>query len=190
MNKQTRREFLKAIGTGAISAGAVSIFPGDVVAASTAGAKSKPPNVLVIMSDEHNAGVTACYGNKIVQTPNLDTLARRGILFQSCYCNSPLCVPLRLSFTSGKYASRVGAWNNKCWLPSADYPSLPRIMNAAGYESFLCGKMHYDRTRRYGFTEIGEDPDRTELRCRAEYARGYQRDITRKKNTKPQPAST
>ncbi|MHC4239316.1 MAG: sulfatase-like hydrolase/transferase [Planctomycetota bacterium] len=124
-------------------------------------AKSKPPNVLVIMSDEHNAGVTGCYGNKIVQTPNLDTLARRGILFESCYCNSPLCVPSRLSFTSGKYASRVGAWNNRCWLPSANYPSLPRIMNAAGYESFLCGKMHYDKTRRHGFTEIGGGANRS-----------------------------
>jgi choline-sulfatase len=116
---------------------------------------TKRPNILMIMSDEHNAGVTGCYGNQIVHTPSLDLLAQRGITFEDCYCNSPLCVPSRLSFTSGKYVSRVGAWNNSCWLPSDDYPSLPRILNAAGYESFLCGKMHYDRTRRYGFTEIG-----------------------------------
>lgn len=156
-----RREFLKAIGSGAISAVAVSIFPGDVVAASTARAKSQRPNVLVIMSDEHNAGVLGCYGNKIVQTPSLDGLARRGVVFENCYCNSPLCVPSRLSFTSGRYASRVGAWSNTCWLPSADYPSLPRIMSAAGYESFLCGKMHYDKSRRYGFTEIGSGANRS-----------------------------
>ena len=107
------------------------------------------------MSDEHNAGVLGCYGNRIVRTPNLDRLAAAGIIFENCYTNSPLCVPSRLSFTAGKYISRVGAWNNYCWLPSADYPSLPRVLNAAGYESFLCGKMHYDSTRRYGFTEIG-----------------------------------
>ncbi|MHC4170485.1 MAG: sulfatase-like hydrolase/transferase, partial [Planctomycetota bacterium] len=92
---------------------------------------------------------------EIAQTANLDGLWRRGITFENCYCNSPLCVPSRLSFTSGKYASRVGAWNNSCWLASDDHPSLPHIMNEAGYESVLCGKMHYDRTRRYGFTEIG-----------------------------------
>lgn len=115
----------------------------------------KKPNILVIISDEHNAGVLGCYGNNIIRTPNLDRLAQQGLAFESCYCNSPLCVPSRLSFTSGKYASRVGVWSNSCWLPSADYPSLPRIMNAAGYESILCGKMHYDRTRRYGFKEIG-----------------------------------
>jgi choline-sulfatase len=126
-----------------------------MLADSVGAAVAKKPNILVIMSDEHNAGVMGCDGNDIIQTPNLDGLADRGVVFESCYCNSPLCVPSRLSFTSGKYASRVGAWSNRCWLPSAEYPSLPRIMNDAGYESFLCGKMHYDRTRRYGFTEIG-----------------------------------
>jgi choline-sulfatase len=49
----------------------------------------------------------------------------------------------------------VGAWGNTSELPSADIPSLPRMMNAAGYESFLCGKQHYDYSRRYGFTEVG-----------------------------------
>jgi len=122
---------------------------------ATAAAGGDRPDILVIMSDEHNAGVLGCYGNRIVRTPNLDRLAARGVVFDAAYTNSPLCVPCRLSFTSGKYISRVGAWNNNCWLPSADYPSIARVMNAAGYESYLCGKMHYDRTRRYGFTEIG-----------------------------------
>jgi choline-sulfatase len=124
------------------------------VSAADAVAEGRP-NILVIMSDEHNANVLGCYGNKIIRTPNLDRLAAGGVVFDTAYTNAPLCVPSRLSFTAGKCASRVGAWNNDCWLPSADYPSVARIMNAAGYESFLCGKMHYDRTRRYGFTEIG-----------------------------------
>jgi len=144
-----RRDFLKrctAVGAGGfvLSNRCLQIRAG-----------AKRPNILMIISDEHNAGVTGCYGNSVVRTPNLDGLARRGVTFESCYCNSPLCVPSRLSFTAGKYISRVGAWSNNCWLPSADYPSLAHILNAAGYESFLCGKMHYDRTRRYGFTEIG-----------------------------------
>jgi choline-sulfatase len=148
MNRQSRREFLKI----------TSVAAGSLVVPDLSFGKDRPakkPNILVIMSDEHNAGVLGCYGNDLARTPNLDGLAGRGVRFESCYCNSPLCVPSRLAFTSGKYASRVGAWNNSCWLPSADYPSLPRIMNAAGYESVLCGKMHYDRTRRYGFREIG-----------------------------------
>ena len=113
------------------------------------------------MSDEHNASVMGCAGNSIANTPNLDRLAARGVFFENCYCNSPLCVPSRLSFTSGKYVSRVGAWNNDCWLPSDAYPSVARLLNGAQYESFLCGKMHYDRTRRYGFKEIGGEMNRS-----------------------------
>jgi len=123
-------------------------------------AKSDRPNILLIMSDEHNADVAGCYGNGIVATDNLDRLAAEGITFDRAYTNSPLCVPARLSFTAGKYISRVGAWSNNCWLESDDVPSLPRVMTAAGYDSLLCGKMHYDATRRYGFTEIGANLNR------------------------------
>lgn len=152
-----RRNFLKAVSFGITG----MLMPGyPCFPKSLEGNRAKDkPNIIVIMADEHNAGILGCYGNDIVKTVNLDGLATSGITFENCYCNSPLCAPSRLSFTSGKYVSRVGAWSNDCWLPTADYPSLPRIMNAAGYESILCGKMHYDRTRRYGFREI-EIPDR------------------------------
>ncbi|HQB72567.1 MAG TPA: sulfatase-like hydrolase/transferase [Verrucomicrobiota bacterium] len=124
--------------------------------------RPKPPNILVIMSDEHNASVLGCYGNPIVRTPNLDRLAARGVVFENCYCNSPLCVPSRQSFTTGKYISRIGAWNNHCRAP-ADSPSLPRVLQAAGYETFLCGKMHYDAACRYGFTETGGNMNRSQM---------------------------
>jgi choline-sulfatase len=137
-----------------LAAGA-NVAAGADVAPSAKGVNPRTPNILVIMSDEHNASVLGCYGNRIVRTPNLDRLAERGIVFERAYTNSPLCVPSRLAFTAGKYVSRIGAWNNDCRLPTSDFPSLPRILNAAGYESFLCGKMHYDATCRYGFTEIG-----------------------------------
>jgi choline-sulfatase len=149
-----RRTFLKAAASGAALAAAAP----RILAASRRGDK---PNVLFIISDEHNASVTGCYGNGIVRTPHLDALAARGATFDACYTNSPLCVPSRLAFTAGKYVSRTGAWSNACWLPSADYPSVARVMSDAGYESVLCGKMHYDATRRYGFREIGGDMNRS-----------------------------
>ena len=149
--RYTRRQFMTIMGLG-LAGTAVPQYG----AHGNAPARAKStPNILVILSDEHNAGVLGCAGNEIIRTSNLDALAARGVVFENGYCNSPLCVPSRLSFTSGKYASRVGAWNNDCWLPSADYPSLPGMLKKAGYEAFLCGKMHYDVTRRYGFTEIG-----------------------------------
>ena len=106
------------------------------------------------MSDEHDAANMGCYGDPLGATPTLDGLAERGVTFDACYCNSPLCVPSRLSFTAGQYISRCGAWQNTCWLPSDDYPSLPHVLNAAGYESYLIGKQHYDPTRSYGFKEV------------------------------------
>ena len=118
-------------------------------------AGSRPPNVLLVLSDEHNAGVAGFAGNRVARTPNLDDLAARGVVFDSCYCNSPLCGPSRMSITAVRHPSRVGAWGNASWLPSDDVPSIARAMNAAGYESLLCGKQHYDATRRYGFRELG-----------------------------------
>ena len=144
-----RREFLKrtTMGLAGLALGSRGLF--------AIGKERKPPNIWWIMSDEHNPRVTGAYGNKIVQTPNMDALAASGVTFDTHYCNSPLCVPSRSSLTAGKYCSRVDVWSNECELPSADIPSLPRMLNAAGYESYLCGKQHYDYSRRYGFTEIG-----------------------------------
>lgn len=145
-----RRDFL----TGT-AAGLAGLALGDRLTSGATASTDKRPNVLLIMSDEHNPHVTGCYGNSIVRTPNMDALAETGVTFENHYCNSPLCVPSRSSLTAGKYASRVDVWGLTCELPSADIPSLPRVMNDAGYESFLCGKQHYDYSRRYGFTEIG-----------------------------------
>lgn len=147
----TRREFLEATGAGL----ATTAMAQNQETPTSRARGNSTPNILLIMSDEHNADVMGCAGNRISRSPNLDALAERGIVFENCYCNAPLCVPSRLSFTAGKYASRVGAWSNDCWLPSAEYPSLPRLLQTQGYESFLCGKMHYDVSRRYGFAEIG-----------------------------------
>ena len=110
------------------------------------------------MSDEHDPAVTGCYGDTLVRTPHLDRLAGEGITFDAAYTNSPLCVPARMAFISGKYISRVGAWSNTCRLPSADYPSLPRVLAAAAYQDYLAGKMHLDRTHRYGYEETLCDP--------------------------------
>ncbi|MEN6385323.1 MAG: sulfatase-like hydrolase/transferase [Phycisphaerales bacterium] len=116
----------------------------------------KKPNILVIMSDEHNANILGCYGNKIVNTPNLNQLSSSGITFENFYCNSPLCVPSRLSFTAGKYISHINAWSNASKLLGDDYPSIAYSMKSAGYDPYLCGKMHYALEHRYGFTEIGK----------------------------------
>ncbi|MCL2640144.1 MAG: sulfatase-like hydrolase/transferase [Phycisphaerales bacterium] len=111
------------------------------------------PNILLIISDEHNANVMGCAGDSIIQTPSMDRLAREGVMFQNCYTNCPICVPVRAAMTAGKYVSRIGSWNNFSMLPPAT-PSIARVLNAAGYDSYLVGKMHYDNSCRYGFKDL------------------------------------
>ncbi len=155
----TRRSFIKKAGLSAAVAT-------QTLSVSAKGASQKPPNILFIMSDEHNADILGAAGNDIVRTPHLDALAEGGVTFEKCYCNSPLCVPSRMTFTAGKYISRTGAWSNNCWLPDPEYPSIARVLAAGGYEPYLCGKMHYDFTRRYGFTEIGGNMNQHKKRSR------------------------
>jgi len=113
------------------------------------------PNILVIMSDEHNASVMGCAGDRLARTPNLDALAARGLLFDAHYCASPICIPSRQSFTTGKYVSRHNVWGNTPGVAEGT-PSLPRLLNAAGYDSFLDGKMHYKGGMTHGFQVIDE----------------------------------
>ena len=115
---------------------------------------SDRPNILMIMSDEHDPAVMGCYGDSIVQTPHMDRLAEEGIVFDAAYTTSPLCAPARASFTAVQYVSRCGVWTNDCQLPSDDYPSLPHALNAVGYECWLGGKMHFAGAHRYGFRDV------------------------------------
>jgi choline-sulfatase len=154
MPKNTRDGITRRHFVGTAAAGACG-FALERSAIAKPLRRSKKPNILWIMSDEHNPHVASYYGNSLVRTPNVDSLAEHGITFDTHYCNSPLCVPSRLSLTAGKYASRVGAWGLTCELPDPNIASLPRVLNSAGYESVLCGKQHYDYSRRYGFTEVG-----------------------------------
>ncbi len=71
-----------------------------------------PQNTLFIMSDEHKRSALGCYGHGMVRTPNLDRLAARGTRFTDAYCNSPICVPSRASFATGRYVHQIGFWDN------------------------------------------------------------------------------
>jgi choline-sulfatase len=109
------------------------------------------PNMLLIMSDQHHPHVMGCERDEVVRTPNLDALASAGVLFESCYCPSPLCVPSRMSFMSARHPSRNEVWTNGCVLAS-DMPTFAHSLGAAGYEVVLSGRMHFvGPDQRHGF---------------------------------------
>ncbi|MDP9691336.1 UNVERIFIED_ORG: choline-sulfatase [Pseudomonas mohnii] len=73
---------------------------------------TKAKNLIVFMSDEHNPKALGCYGNDFVKTPNLDAIAATGTRFTSAYCNSPVCIPARATFATGRYIHQMGFWDN------------------------------------------------------------------------------
>ena len=101
------------------------------------------PNIVLIMSDQHNPHVMGCSGDSVVQTPHLDALAAEGIHCTSTYCAYPLCVPSRMAFMTGQYASEIGVWHNPSILRS-DIPTFAHAFGASGYEAVLCGRMHFN----------------------------------------------
>ena len=124
------------------------------------------------MSDEHDPAVSGCYGHPVVQTPNLDRLASQGVLFENAYCNNPICVPSRMSFLTGQYASDVNVFDNGSPLAS-EIPTFAHYLEASGYETTLCGRMHMvgaDRLHGFGqrlfddmsdWVRFGQGPLRT-----------------------------
>ncbi|MCY3958480.1 MAG: sulfatase-like hydrolase/transferase [Chloroflexi bacterium] len=98
------------------------------------------PNVLVLMSDQHNPMVSSAYGHSFVSTPAIQGLADRGVTFENAYCPSPLCVPSRSAFLTGLPVHQVGAWDNSCPLPVTE-PTWAHRLNAVGYETTVCGRM-------------------------------------------------
>jgi choline-sulfatase len=101
-----------------------------------------PKNLLVIMSDEHNPKVMGTAGHPLVQTPNLDRLAARGIRFTSAYTTSPICVPARAAFATGKYQYQVGYWDNADAYDGA-VPSWHHLLRARGHWVVSIGKLHF-----------------------------------------------
>lgn len=100
------------------------------------------PNLLLVMSDQHNPRMTGYAGHAVASTPALDGLAERGTVFDSAYCTSPICVPSRASLATGRYVHELGNWDN-----AAPYAGTPRSwgheLRDAGYQVTTIGKLHH-----------------------------------------------
>ncbi|HET6174216.1 MAG TPA: choline-sulfatase [Gaiellales bacterium] len=114
---------------------------------------SARPNVLLVMADQLAAAHLSAYGNRVVQAPSLEALAREGTVFESAYCASPLCAPSRFALLTGRRPSSIGAFDNAAELP-AGTPTIAHVLRAAGYETTLAGKMHFvGPDQLHGFEE-------------------------------------
>jgi len=113
-----RREFLKAIGFGA----AAVALPGCASVGEASGKGNRPerrPNIVFILIDDMGWMDAGCYGSKYYKTPNIDKLAKEGMLFTDAYAANPLCSPTRASILTGKYPGRL-----KITTPAGHLPKL------------------------------------------------------------------
>ncbi len=116
-------------------------------------------NILLISADQLRYDALGFRGVFPVKTPNIDTLAECGTVYENAYCSSPLCVPSRASIMTGKYPCETGVYyNDQAWEDKLD--TLPGELSKNGYFSVSVGKMHFRPGRKYfGFDKRCADND-------------------------------
>lgn len=100
------------------------------------------PNILVIQADQLATMPIGAYHNPIAKTPNIDSLAASGAIFDAAYTNFPLCAPSRFSMMSGQLASTIDAFDNGAEFPSS-IPTFAHYLRNLDYQTCLIGKMHF-----------------------------------------------
>ena len=102
------------------------------------------PNILFIMSDDHTSQAFGIYGSRLAAlnpTPNLDMLAREGLIFDNVFCNNSICTPSRASIITGQYPQTNGVLDLEGGI-SSESQFLPIKMKEVGYLTAMIGKWH------------------------------------------------
>lgn len=129
----------------------------------------KRPNILWIYIEDQDPRY-GCYGEPLVETPNIDSLAANGVVFERAYSPAPVCSPSRSAVITGSYAIRVGVHvqrssrfpGEEIYLPDG-VKTVPELFREAGYFTFNCGKddynFAYDRSCLYSTGNDAKEPD-------------------------------
>ena len=138
----TRRTFLQS------SAAAASIGPD---------AGDRRPNILFLMADQLRFDCLGANGNRIIQTPNLDRLANESANFTQAYVQSPVCVPSRISYFTGRYPHSHK--NRVNYTPAGPQPFIQELLKKNGYQTGSVGKLHFypptsEHARSTGFDRV------------------------------------
>ncbi len=110
------------------------------------------PNILFITTDQQRIDTLGCYGNNIIKTPNLDKLASEGVLLERAYCESPVCIPSRVTMITGKAARHHGASLHNTSMRT-DEKTLGDVLQKKGYKTGFIGKPHFKSQQHRGTEE-------------------------------------
>jgi arylsulfatase A-like enzyme len=123
---------------------ASALFALGMVAPSAAAADAKRPNILFIFSDDHAWQAISAYGEarKLLDTPNLDRIAREGMRFNRCLVPNSICGPSRATILTGKYSHLNGFYNNTNSRFDGSQTTFPKLLRKTGYQTAIFGKWH------------------------------------------------
>ena len=105
---------------------------------------AKQPNIVFIFSDDHAYQAISAYGDarKLIQTPNIDRIAKEGMRFDRALVTNSICGPSRAVILTGKYSHLNGFYNNSNSVFNGAQTTFPKLLKAAGYQTALIGKWH------------------------------------------------
>lgn len=112
----------------------------------------KPLNVLLITSDDLGKQLS-CYGDDVIQTPNIDRLASRGIMFRNGYVSQASCSPSRSSILTGTYPHTNGQLGlaHSGFQLNKEYPNIAKVLKGQGYKTGIIGKLHVNPENQFPF---------------------------------------
>jgi arylsulfatase A-like enzyme/lysophospholipase L1-like esterase len=103
------------------------------------------PNILFIFTDDHALQAISAYGGrfeKIAPTPNIDRLAKEGMIFRNSFCGNSICGPSRAAILTGKHSHLNGFMDNNAGRFDGTQQTFPKLLQKVGYETALIGKWH------------------------------------------------
>ena len=101
------------------------------------------PNILFIMSDDHAYQAMSCYSGKLNQTPNIDRIAKEGVIFTNSFVTNSICAPSRAVMLTGKFSHANGHLDNTLAFNGSQV-TFPKLLRASGYETAMIGKWHLE----------------------------------------------